>query len=135
MYKCTTHDIDVEVEPFYLADRSDPAEGRYVWGYRITIANNSDQFVQLVARHWRITDGFGRVEEVRGPGVVGEQPQLNPGDSFQYSSGCPLKTSSGIMVGNVQREGGYGDLEPFAGRVPHRVLPDHDSRIRLQRTA
>lgn len=99
MYRSTTEDIEVEVEPFYLSERSDPADGRHVWGYRVTIANNSAQFVKLLSRHWRITDGLGRVEEVRGPGVVGEQPELNPGDSFQYSSGCPLTTSSGIMEG------------------------------------
>lgn len=110
MYRRTTHDIDVEVEPFYLADRSDPDEMRFVWGYRVTIANNSDETVQLLARYWRITDGLGRTEEVRGPGVVGEQPELNPGDSFQYTSGCPLRTPSGIMVGSYTMCGAQGRL-------------------------
>lgn len=110
MYRSTTHDIDVEVEPFYLPDRSDPDEMRFVWAYRVTIANNSDETVQLLARFWRITDGQGRTEEVRGPGVVGEQPELNPGDSFQYTSGCPLRTPSGFMVGTYTMRGDEGRL-------------------------
>ena len=110
MYRSTTHDIEVEVEPFYLPDRSEPEEMRFVWGYRVTIVNKSDETVRLLARHWRITDGLGRVEEVRGPGVVGEQPELNPGDSFQYTSGCPLRTPSGIMVGSYTMRGDEGRL-------------------------
>ncbi len=99
MYRAVTQGIEVEVEPFYLADRSEPAASRFVWGYRVTIANQSDERVQLISRYWRITDGVGRVEEVSGAGVVGEQPELAPGDSYQYSSGCPLTTPSGIMAG------------------------------------
>ncbi len=99
MYRAVTRNIEVSVEPFYLEERSDPAENRYVWGYRVTIANQSDEFVQLLSRYWHITDALGRVEEVRGAGVVGEQPELSPGDSYQYMSGCPLSTPSGIMVG------------------------------------
>ncbi|MEI5681566.1 MULTISPECIES: Co2+/Mg2+ efflux protein ApaG [unclassified Mesorhizobium] len=99
MYSAITRDIEVSVEPFYLEERSDPAQSRFVWGYRVTIANQSEEFVQLLSRYWHITDGLGRVEEVRGAGVVGEQPELNPGDSYQYMSGCPLTTPSGIMVG------------------------------------
>lgn len=110
MYRSTTRQIEVEVEPFYLPDRSDPDEGRHVWGYRVTIANNSDQFIQLLARYWRITDAAGRVEEVRGPGVVGEQPGLNPGDSFQYTSGCPLRTPSGFMVGSYTVRSAAGEF-------------------------
>jgi len=110
MYRAVTRDIEVEVEPFYLEERSDPAERRYVWGYRITIENRSDEFVQLLSRYWHITDGDGRVEEVRGPGVVGEQPELNPGDSFQYTSGCPLTTPSGIMVGRYTMRNAEGEL-------------------------
>lgn len=108
MYKATTRDIEVTVEPFYLEEQSDPAESHYVWGYRITIANESDQVVKLRSRYWRITDGNGHVEEVHGAGVIGEQPVLNPGDSFQYSSGCPLKTTSGVMAGyyTMQTSGG-----------------------------
>jgi|SRR5690606_4838097 ApaG protein len=110
MYRAVTRNIEVEVEPFYLEERSDPAQSRYVWGYRITIANNSDEFVQLLSRYWHITDGDGRVEEVRGTGVVGEQPELHPGDSFQYTSGCPLSTPSGIMVGRYTMRNERGEL-------------------------
>jgi ApaG protein len=110
MYRSVTRGIEVEVEAFYLEDRSDPEKNNYVWGYRVTIANNSSEDVQLLSRHWRITDGQGRVEEVRGPGVVGEQPELGPGDSFQYTSGCPLRTSSGIMVGSYTMRNRQGEL-------------------------
>lgn len=110
MYRAITRDIAVEVEPFYLDERSDPAENHYVWGYRVTIENNSDEFVQLLARYWNITDGTGRVEEVRGPGVVGDQPELNPGDSYQYTSGCPLSTPSGIMFGRYTMRNKAGEM-------------------------
>ena len=108
MYRTTTRNISVEVEPFYLEERSDPTEDRYFWAYRITIANQSDRFVKLVSRHWRITDAAGKVELVDGPGVVGEQPELDPGDSFQYTSGCQLTTSSGIMAGRYTMVDGQG---------------------------
>ncbi|MBC8718099.1 MULTISPECIES: Co2+/Mg2+ efflux protein ApaG [Brucella/Ochrobactrum group] len=104
MYRAITRDIEVTAEPFYLEDQSEPDENRYVWGYRITIANNSSQTVQLRSRYWQITDGNGRIEEVKGAGVIGEQPTLNPGDSYQYSSGCPLSTTSGVMVGRYQMQ-------------------------------
>ncbi len=110
MYRSRTGGIEVEAQPFYLEERSDPDQGRYVWGYRITIVNHSDDEVQLLSRYWRITDGKGRVEEVRGPGVVGEQPVLGPGDSFQYSSGCPLTTTSGIMEGSYTMRSRQGDV-------------------------
>ena len=110
MYRAVTRDIEVVVEPFYMEGRSDPETGRYVWGYRITIENRSDAFVQLLSRYWHITDGEGRVEEVSGAGVVGEQPELNPGDSFQYTSGCPLSTPSGIMVGRYTMRNARGEL-------------------------
>jgi ApaG protein len=129
MYRSTTRNIEVEVEPFYLPDRSDPEESRYVWGYRVTIANNSDVFVQLLARYWRITDGIGRVEEVRGPGVVGEQPELNPGDSFQYTSGCPLRTSSGIMVGAYTVRSSDGEFFDVAIPAFSLDLPDGNHSV------
>ena len=109
MYRSTTRDVDVEVLPFYLADRSHPEEGHYVWAYQVTISNNSQEPLQLVSRYWRITDATGKVEEVRGQGVVGEQPELAPGDSFQYTSGCPLRTSSGFMVGTYTMQTETGD--------------------------
>ena len=108
MYRQVTNEIAVSVEPIYLDGQSVPDESRYVWAYRIVIENNSGSTVQLQSRYWRIVDGNGRVEEVRGPGVVGEQPILNPGDSYTYSSGCPLTTPSGTMVGRYQMRGEDG---------------------------
>ncbi len=110
MYRAVTQDIEVEVEPFYMEDKSEPAEQRFFWGYRVTISNNSQREVQLLTRYWRITDGRGRVEEVSGPGVVGEQPELAPGDSYQYTSGCPLSTPSGFMVGRYTMRVGETDF-------------------------
>jgi ApaG protein len=123
MYRAVTQGIEITVEPFYLEEESAPEDNRYVWGYRITIANNSSDTVQLRSRYWQITDATGRVEEVRGAGVVGEQPVLDPGDSFQYSSGCPLTTSSGVMVGRYQMQNPTGntfevDIPAFSLDVP-----------------
>ncbi|MCB1470944.1 MAG: Co2+/Mg2+ efflux protein ApaG [Rhizobiaceae bacterium] len=110
MYVAVTREIEVSVEPFYLAERSEPDENRYFWAYRITIANGSTMTVKLLSRYWHITDGVGRVEEVRGEGVVGDQPELSPGDSYQYTSGCPLSTPSGIMVGRYTMRGEDGQV-------------------------
>ena len=123
MYRAITHNIEVSVEPFYLEDRSEPDENRYFWAYRVTIANNSDSAVKLLSRYWRITDGRGRVEEVRGPGVVGEQPELEPGDSYQYTSGCPLTTPSGFMAGRYSMSDADGatfevDIPAFSLDIP-----------------
>jgi ApaG protein len=109
MYRAVTRQIEVSVEPFYLPDRSAPEESRYFWAYRVTIDNQSAELVQLLSRYWHITDGVGRIEEVRGPGVVGEQPELGPGDSYQYTSGCPLSTPSGIMVGHYTMRNESGE--------------------------
>lgn len=114
MYKAITRDIQVTVLPTYLAEQSDPSQNRYVWSYTIEIANLGDRTVQLMSRHWIITDADGRREEVRGPGVVGEQPILRPGEAFRYTSGCPLTTPSGIMVGSyrmVDEDGRAFDVE------------------------
>ena len=116
MYRARTKDIEVEVEPYYLEEQSDPDESRYVWGYRIVISNQSDLTVKLVHRYWHITDQNGLVDEVEGPGVVGEQPRLEPGDSFEYSSGCPLDTPSGMMFGHYQMETDEG--ETFRVDIP-----------------
>ena len=102
MYTAMSHDIEVRVEPSYLADRSEPENDRYFWAYAVEIANRKDVAVQLISRHWIITDGKGRREEVKGAGVVGEQPTLAPGAVFRYVSGCPLTTSSGIMAGSYR---------------------------------
>ncbi len=103
-----TDGLEVGVASFFLRDQSAPEAHRFVWAYRIRIANHSKRQVQLISRHWIITDGDGRVEHVRGPGVVGEQPILNPGQSFDYTSGCPLATPSGMMVGTYQMLDGDG---------------------------
>ena len=102
MYSETTRSIKVTVKPVYLEDQSSPTDNHYVWMYQVRIENKGRETVQLRRRHWRITDGMGRIQEVRGPGVVGEQPVLGPGDSFEYKSGTPLATPSGIMVERSQ---------------------------------
>jgi ApaG protein len=102
MYTAVSNKIKVTVRPRYLEEQSEPDESRYFWSYTIEIANVGDRIVQLTHRHWQITDANGRREDVRGPGVVGEQPKLKPGDAFSYTSGCPLKTPSGIMVGTYR---------------------------------
>jgi ApaG protein len=102
MYRAITHNIQITVEPEFLADRSSPEGNRYFWAYTIEITNLGEEAVQLTHRHWRITDANGKLEQVRGAGVVGEQPKLGPGESFRYTSGCPLTTPSGIMVGTYR---------------------------------
>jgi len=98
-YEAITDGIRVRVRPHYLEEQSDPALPRYVWAYEVEIANQGDKTVQLRERSWIIVDATGHEERVHGPGVVGEQPILNPGDTFRYSSGCPLTTPSGFMNG------------------------------------
>ncbi|HEX2255671.1 MAG TPA: Co2+/Mg2+ efflux protein ApaG [Afifellaceae bacterium] len=110
MYSAVTQGIRVSVEPHFLEEQSDPARDRYVWAYRVEIENGGEAAVQLVARHWIITDGHGHVEEVRGLGVVGEQPVLQPGERYSYTSGCPLTTPSGIMRGSYQMAAADGAL-------------------------
>ncbi len=129
MYQALTDQIEITVEPEFQEDRSDPSAGRYFWAYTIEIANRGSRTVQLVARHWRITDSNGKLNEVRGAGVVGEQPILREGESFRYTSGCPLPTPSGFMGGSyrmVDEEGGSFDVEipTFSLDSPHlkRVL-------------
>jgi len=116
MYEKITRNISVSVQPFYLEEQSEPDEDRFVWAYRVNIENRGTDTVQLLRRHWRITDKLGRLQEVRGPGVVGEQPVLKPGESFEYTSGCPLTTPSGIMAGSYQMTTLGG--EPFDIEIP-----------------
>jgi ApaG protein len=97
-----TDGIRVKVESRYLPEQSSPRVGRYVWAYTVRIENEGDRAAKLVSRHWIITDGRGGIEEVRGPGVVGEQPHLEPGERFQYTSGCVLTTTKGSMRGSYQ---------------------------------
>ena len=92
--------VSVLVEPIYLEDHSDPMEDSYLWAYKVRIKNNSKETVQLISRHWKIFDSNGNYREVKGKGVVGEQPVIEPGDEFEYTSGTPLKTSSGLMHGS-----------------------------------
>ena len=126
-YSETTRGITVSVKPFYLEEQSSPLEDRYVWAYQVRIENHGSATVQLRTRHWRITDSNGRMHEVRGSGVVGEQPELGPGDCFEYTSGTPLPTPSGIMVGSyrMQRaDGGVFDIAipAFSLDSPHQPV-------------
>jgi ApaG protein len=116
MYDSTTRGIRVSVEPRYLDGQSRPEEDYFVWAYTIVIENTGAETVTLKTRYWKITDALGRVQEVRGAGVVGEQPTLEPGDRFEYTSGAPLATSSGFMVGAYQMETAQG--EPFNVNIP-----------------
>ncbi len=114
MYTATTRDITVRVQPQFLAGQSDPAAKEYFWLYTIQIENGGTETVQLLNRHWVITNANGHVEEVQGPGVIGEQPVLGPGENFEYTSGCPLTTPSGIMVGTYEMadiEGTHFDID------------------------
>jgi ApaG protein len=128
-YSETTRSITVTVEPTYLEDQSSPAENRFVWAYHVRIENNGPETVQLRRRNWRITDGHGRTQEVAGPGVVGEQPVLAPGQSFEYTSGTPLNTPSGIMVGSYEMETRQG--ESFRIAIPAFSLDSPHQSVRL----
>ncbi|MBF0354499.1 MAG: Co2+/Mg2+ efflux protein ApaG [Alphaproteobacteria bacterium] len=126
MYRETTRAITVSVEPSYLEDQSSPEESHFVWAYRVRIENGGRETVQLLRRHWRITDAVGRQQEVEGPGVVGEQPVLKPGESFEYTSGTPLPTASGIMAGTYQMENESGEqflvgIPAFSLDSPHQM--------------
>lgn len=124
MSETVTKGIRVTVKPRYVPEQSEPSKSHYLFAYHVTIANESEITVQLVSRHWVITDGEGKVEEVRGPGVVGYQPVLKPGEQFQYTSGCPLTSPVGTMHGSYQMvipdDGGQFDaqIKPFRLAVP-----------------
>ena len=96
------YNVKVFVESKYLEDHSDPYEDSYLWSYKVIIKNNEKEKIKLISRHWKIFDSNGNFREVKGKGVVGEQPTIEPGDKFEYTSGTPLKTSSGIMQGSYQ---------------------------------
>jgi len=124
--EAVTNNVRVEVEAQYAPDRSQPFQSQWFFHYTVRITNEGDETVQLLSRHWIATDATGRVEEVKGPGVVGEQPVLAPGESFQYTSGWPLKTPTGILRGTYQMIGEDGDrfdieIAPFALREPYTV--------------
>ena len=123
MSDATTRGVRVQVRSSYLPERSSPRDSHYFFAYRIKISNVGEETVQLVSRHWIITDGDGREEQVKGPGVVGEQPVLAPGEAFEYTSFCPLRTPIGSMHGSYQMvtpAGGRFDAEiaPFSLAVP-----------------
>ena len=128
-YEAETDGIVVRVRPSYLAGQSDPEGGRWVWAYQVEIVNLTGVPVQLLARRWEITDALGHVEEVRGPGVIGEQPTIQPGESYAYASGCPLGTASGSLAGGYYMTDATGRtfeaaIPPFSLDVPgeRRVL-------------
>tara|TARA_A100001037_G_scaffold134926_1_gene122243 strand:+ start:5371 stop:5787 length:417 start_codon:yes stop_codon:yes gene_type:complete len=127
MYNQTTKNISVTVTPIFLEDQSEPDEDHFVWAYQVRIENHGPETVQLRSRYWHITDANGLVHEVHGSGVVGEQPVLEPGESFEYTSGTPLATPSGIMVGSYQMQTDDGDLievsiPAFSLDSPHQVV-------------
>jgi ApaG protein len=130
MYRATTRQISVSVQPSYLEEQSSPERDHYVWAYRVQIQNGGAETVQLLRRYWRITDGHGEVIEVEGDGVIGEQPVLEPGMAYEYVSGTPLSTPFGVMVGRYFMETKKGETfevdipafsltSPFARRVLH----------------
>lgn len=124
MYEAVTRNVQVIVEPEYLAAESDPHENRFIWAYTITVTNGGSETIQLLSRHWRITDGHGEERHVRGEGVVGQQPVLRPGERFRYTSGCPLTTAHGSMVGSYLMVSEGGDrfeveIPAFALLSPH----------------
>lgn len=127
MSNTLTRGVRIVAQPRYVEDQSDPEENRYFFSYHITISNEGDETVQLLSRHWVITDGEGKVEEVRGPGVVGHQPTLAAGEAFEYTSACPLETPVGTMHGEfnmiVSQSGEKFDarIEAFTLAVPSQL--------------
>jgi ApaG protein len=124
--EAVTRGVRVLVQSEYAPGKSRPAQNEWFFLYTVKISNEGEEPVQLVTRHWVITDGTGRVEEVRGPGVVGKQPMLQPGETFEYTSGCPLPTSFGVMEGTYQMVSESGDLfdakiAPFTLSEPYTV--------------
>ncbi len=129
VYEAVTRGVLVRVWPTFLPAHSDPAAGKYMWAYRVEIENRGAETCQLVSRHWIITDARGQVEEVKGDGVVGEQPTLQPGEGFVYTSGCPLPTPSGAMRGSYQMVTAAG--ERFDAIIPEFSLHLPDAARRL----
>ena len=123
MSESLTRGIRVKVESEFIPERSDPQNGEFFFAYHVTIENHGDEPVRLLSRHWIITDGMGKEQEVRGPGVVGKQPRLAPGETFQYSSACPLSTQIGSMYGSYHMvtDGGESfeaEIAPFTLAIP-----------------
>jgi len=128
-YTAVTRQFRVTVRPAYLDDQSAPNDNHFVWAYHVEIENLGQETAQLLSRHWRITDARGELHEVRGPGVIGEQPVLEPGDSYEYTSGTPLATPSGIMSGTYQMENERG--ETFDIEIPAFSLDSPYQPVRL----
>ena len=128
-YEETTRNIRIAVEPNFLEDQSEPEEGRYLWSYRITIENQGEMPVQLLSRYWRIVDARGRVREVRGDGVIGEQPTIPPGRAYEYTSGAPLETASGFMNGTYRMRASSG--ESFEVGIPMFALESPYEKQRM----
>jgi ApaG protein len=123
MSEAMTRGIRVKVESEFVPERSDPHNGEFFFAYHVTIENHGSEPVRLLSRHWVITDGMGKEQEVRGPGVVGKQPRLAPGEAFQYSSACPLSTQIGSMHGSYRMvtDGGEtfeAEIAPFTLAIP-----------------
>ncbi|MDE2005405.1 MAG: Co2+/Mg2+ efflux protein ApaG, partial [Rhodospirillales bacterium] len=116
-FSATTEGVRVSVRAFYLDDQSEPESGHFVWAYRVTIANQGSRALRLMRRTWRITDARGRTQMVHGAGVVGEQPLIAPGESFEYTSGTPLDTPSGFMTGT------YHMIDPNSGEALDVTIP------------
>ena len=116
MYSKKTKKINITVNPYFLDDQSEPEEQHFVWAYQVTIDNQGNEKVQLKNRYWKIIDSNGSEQEVKGEGVVGEQPILNPGEKFEYTSGTPLSTPSGFMEG-------YYEMETKAGKKFEAIIP------------
>ena len=126
MYSETTKKINITVEPFYLEDQSEPINNHYVWAYKIIINNLSNDTVQLKNRYWKIIDSNGVENEVRGPGVIGEQPIIKPGEKYEYVSGAPLTTPSGFMQGHYEMINNDG--KNFDVKIPLFPLDIPDER-------
>ena len=127
MYSKTTKKINITVKPYYLEDQSEPEDQHYVWAYKVTINNQSKETVQLKNRYWKITDSVGNIREVKGAGVIGEQPVLRPGEKYEYTSGAPLNTPSGFMGGYYEMTHNNGNQ--FEVEIPLFSLDSpHDSK-------
>ncbi len=129
VYERVTHGVRVRVMPAFLEDQSDPETGRYLWSYTVTIENEGRETIQLLSRYWHITDAIGRIQEVRGAGVVGAQPLIEPGQAFEYTSGCPLPTASGAMSGRYQMRSASG--ENFEAEIPAFLLESPHERRQI----
>ena len=126
MYRAVTRGIEVKVNPRFLPDRSSPDNGYFFWAYTTTVRPTSGRTVQLKTRYWRITDADGKLQEVRGPGVIGKTPVLKPGEDFEYTSGVPLPTASGFMTGSYGMVTAGGepfdiDIPPFSLDTPQKA--------------